>query len=93
VIDEQGRAEMLAALACVDFVVVFDEASVAGLVELVQPDVLVKSDQYTMTQVVGYETVLRRGGNVVSVPMKATYSTTDLIEQIQNLLPRKRHAA
>ena len=93
VIDERGRTEMLAALACVDYVVVFDEASVAPLVERVQPDVLVKSDQYTTEQVVGHETVLRRGGHVVAVPMKATYSTTDLIDRIQRLPTRKRAAA
>ncbi len=93
VINEQGRTEMLAALACVDYVVVFDEASVAPLVERVQPDVLVKSDQYTTEQVVGHETVLRRGGHVVSVPMKPTYSTTDLIDRIQRLPTRKRAAA
>jgi D-beta-D-heptose 7-phosphate kinase/D-beta-D-heptose 1-phosphate adenosyltransferase len=93
VIDERGRAEMLAALACVDYVVVFDEASVAGLVERVQPDVLVKSDQYATEQVVGHESVLRRGGHVVAVPMKPPYSTTDLIDRIQRLPSRKRAAA
>jgi rfaE bifunctional protein nucleotidyltransferase chain/domain len=93
VIDEQGRAEMLAALACVDYVVVFDEPSVAGLVDRVQPDVLVKSNQYATEQVVGHESVLRRGGHVVSVPMKQHYSTSELIEQIQRLPTRKRSAA
>jgi len=93
VIDAQGRAEMLAALACVDFVVVFDEASVAGLVDRVGPDVLVKADQYTTEQVVGHESVLRRGGHVVSVPTKPHYSTTDLIQRIQNIPSRKRSAA
>jgi bifunctional ADP-heptose synthase (sugar kinase/adenylyltransferase) len=92
VIDEQGRTEMLAAMACVDYVVVFDEASVAGLVERVAPDVLVKADQYTTEQVVGHESVLRRGGDVVSVPTRPRYSTTDVIESIQNI-PRKRSAA
>ena len=93
VIDEQGRAEMLAALACVDYVVVFDEASVAGLVDRVGPDVLVKADQYTTEQVVGHESVLRRGGLVVSVPTKSRYSTTDLIQRVQNIPARKRSAA
>ena len=97
VIDEQGRAEMLAALTCVDYIVVFDEASVAGLVDRVQPDVLVKADQYTTEQVVGHESVLRRGGQVVSVPTKGRYSTTDLIRRIQNISSRessrKRDAA
>ncbi len=93
VVDEQGRTEMLAALACVDYVVVFDEASVVSLVERVAPDVLVKADQYTTEQVVGHEAVLRRGGHVVSVPTKARYSTTDVIERIQNIPSRKRNAA
>jgi D-beta-D-heptose 7-phosphate kinase / D-beta-D-heptose 1-phosphate adenosyltransferase len=93
VIDEQGRAEMLAALACVDYVVVFDEASVAGLVDRVAPDVLVKADQYTTEQVVGHESVLRHGGRVVSVPTKPRYSTSNVIERIQNLPARKRSAA
>jgi D-beta-D-heptose 7-phosphate kinase / D-beta-D-heptose 1-phosphate adenosyltransferase len=93
VIDEQGRTEMLAALGCVDYVVVFDEASVAGLVERIGPDVLVKADQYTTEQVVGHESVLRRGGHVVSVPTKPRYSTTEVIERIQNLPCRKRSAA
>ena len=97
VIDQQGRTEMLAALACVDYVVVFDEASVAGLVERVAPDVLVKADQYTTEQVVGHESVLRRGGHVVSVPTEPRYSTTDLIQRIQKIpsrkASRKRNAA
>jgi D-beta-D-heptose 7-phosphate kinase/D-beta-D-heptose 1-phosphate adenosyltransferase len=93
IIAQQGRTEMLAALACVDYVVVFDDASVAGLVDRVQPDVLVKADQYAVEQVVGHESVLRRGGQIVSVPTKPQYSTTGLIEQIQNLPTRKRNAA
>jgi rfaE bifunctional protein nucleotidyltransferase chain/domain len=93
VIDEQGRSEMLAALTCIDYVVVFDEASVAGLVDRVQPDVLVKADQYSTEQVVGHESVLRRGGHVVSVPTKPRYSTTDLIQRIKNLPTQKRSAA
>jgi len=93
VIDVQGRAEMLAALACVDYVVVFDEASVAGLVERIGPDVLVKADHYSTEQVVGHESVLRRGGHVVSVPTKPNYSTTDLIQRIRNTPSRERSAA
>ncbi len=93
VIDEQGRSEMLAALACVDFVVVFDEASVAGLVERVAPDVLVKADQYTTEQVVGHQSVLGRGGQVVSVPTMPHYSTTELMRRIRNIPSRKRDAA
>lgn len=85
VVDQQGRAEMLAALACVDYVVVFDEASVAGLVAHVRPDVLVKSDQYAVEQVVGHDVVRRHGGRVVLVPMRSDYSTSGLIRKIAEL--------
>ncbi len=93
VIDEQGRSEMLAALACVDYVVVFDEASVSGLVDRVRPDVLVKADHYTTEQIVGSESVLRRGGHVVSVPTRPRYSTTGLIQRIQEMPGQQRKAA
>ncbi len=93
VVDEQGRSEMLAALSCVDGVVIFDDASVAHLVERVQPDVLVKADQYAIEQVVGHESVLRHGGHIVTVPTKARYSTTELIARIQAVPTRKRNAA
>lgn len=84
VIDEQGRAEMLAALSCVDYVVLFDDASVAALVEQVQPDVLAKSAEYSAEKIVGHEIVRRHGGHVVAVPMKPHYSTTQLIQRLRN---------
>jgi len=85
IIDQEGRAQMLAALACVDYVVIFDEASVTGLVERVRPDVLVKSAQYTPEEVVGHEIVRRYGGQIVLAPMKPAYSTTELIQKIREL--------
>ena len=93
VVDQQGRAEMLAALACVDYVVIFDEASVAGLVERVLPDVLVKGGEYAVEEIVGHQAVTRRGGLVLPLVMKACYSTSALIEKIRNLPFRKRSAA
>jgi len=86
IIDQQGRGEMLAALSCVDYVVVFDEASVEGLIAQVVPDVLVKAAQYSTEQVVGHKIVQRHGGHVVSVPMKPHYSTTRLIEKSRSVL-------
>lgn len=82
VIDEYGRAETLAALACVDYVVVFEEVSVAPLVERIRPDVLVKSALYTEDGVVGRDIVEGAGGRVVLAPAHSTYSTTGLIERI-----------
>jgi len=82
IIHEHDRAAMLAALACVDHVVVFDEPSVSPLVEQVRPDVLVKSAEYTVEQVVGQEIVQGYGGQVVLTAVKAGYSTTRMIERI-----------
>lgn len=82
IIAQQDRAAMLAALACVDHVVVFDDSSVASLVEQVRPDVLVKSAEYAVEQVVGQEIVHRYGGHVVLTSVRPGYSTTRLIERI-----------
>jgi D-beta-D-heptose 7-phosphate kinase/D-beta-D-heptose 1-phosphate adenosyltransferase len=85
IIDEQGRADMLSALTCVDYVVIFDEESVAPLVERVLPDVLVKAAQYTVDEVVGHEIVQAHGGQIVLAPMKSSYSTSRLIQKIADL--------
>jgi D-beta-D-heptose 7-phosphate kinase/D-beta-D-heptose 1-phosphate adenosyltransferase len=87
IVAQQGRAEMLAALACVDYVLVFDDTSVERLVGELLPDVLVKSSEYTVDQVVGSQTVQSQGGRVVLVPMKSDYSTSALIERVRNLSP------
>jgi len=82
IVDQQGRAEMLAALECVDYVVLFDDAHVDGLVERIMPDVLVKSAEYAVDQVVGGQSVQEHGGRVVLVPMKSRYSTSELLRRM-----------
>jgi len=81
IVGQSGRAQMLAALACVDYVVVFDDTSVRDLLKLLLPDVLVKGNEYTPDQVEGHEIVARYGGRVVLVPLEPGYSTTDLWEK------------
>jgi len=93
ILDQQARAAMLGALACVDYVVVFDETSVRDLVGEVLPDVLVKSAQYMDHEVIGHEIVERYGGRVVVSPTEADYSTTGLIERIQQLATRSHAVA
>lgn len=85
VINEQGRAAMLTALECVDYVVLFDEVSVEPLVQRIMPDVLAKAAQYAPHQVVGYQIVQANGGEVVCTKMHDEYSTTSIIEGIQRL--------
>ena len=88
IINQQGRAEVLAALGCVDYVVIFDDPSVAGLVGQVLPDVLVKAAQYAPEEVVGHEIVQGHGGRVVLAPMKGSYATSGLIGKIQGMVER-----
>lgn len=77
------RAFVLAHLASVDFVVPFEEDTPARLIEAVRPDVLVKGGDWPIERIVGRETVQARGGDVVSLPLIAGYSTTALIETIR----------
>lgn len=78
---EAERAEILAALACVDAAVIFDEDTPADIVRALQPDVLVKGADWAADAIVGRDTVEARGGRVVRVPVEAGWSTTGLIDR------------
>jgi len=78
------RAEALAALACVDAVVQFDEDTPAEIISAVQPDVLVKGADWPADQIVGRDSVEARGGRVIRVAVEPGYSTTALIERIRD---------
>lgn len=83
--DETSRARILAALAFVDAVVLFGEPTPLGLIELVQPDILVKGDDYAIDQIVGHEVVQHRGGQVLTVPLVRGYSTSRIVAHIKGL--------
>ena len=83
---EAERAYVLAALACVDAVVVFDQDTPLELVRLLQPDVIVKGGDYTPDTIVGADVVRARGGRVVVVPLTPGQSTTSIIQKL------RRHA-
>lgn len=85
IVAQADRAAMLAALECVDYVVLFDEASVERLVSRIRPDTLIKAAQYGTDQVVGHEVVESYGGQVRLAPMQPGYSTTELIQRIKSL--------
>ena len=80
--DEYARARILASLAFVDAVVLFSEPTPLALIELVQPDVLVKGDDYAPESIVGYDVVMARHGQVRTVPLVAGYSTSRIVERI-----------
>ena len=80
---EAERAEVLAALACVDAVVLFDEDTPADIIRAIQPDILVKGADWPADQIVGRDTVEASGGRVVRVPVEQGYSTTAIIDRIR----------
>ncbi len=81
--NERDRAEMLAAIQYVDYVVLFGESTPEQLIRAVRPDVLVKGSDWTDKGVVGREFVESYGGKVVLLDLLEGYSTTALIERIR----------
>lgn len=82
---ESDRAEILAGLAAVDFVVIFGEETPLALIQTVAPDVLVKGGDWPVEKIVGFDFVLKRGGLVRSLPFHPGHSTSALFERIQKL--------
>ncbi len=80
---ERARTRVLAGLAAVDCVVLFDEDTPLELIQALAPDVLVKGDDYARDRIVGADWVEARGGRVVRVPVVAGYSTTALVERLR----------
>src|ERR1700690_1472546 len=81
---EQDRAEVLAALASVDYVTIFDEPTPRELIARVLPSMLVKGADWAPDQVVGREEVEAAGGRVVSIPLAPGYSTTAILQKIRD---------
>jgi D-beta-D-heptose 7-phosphate kinase/D-beta-D-heptose 1-phosphate adenosyltransferase len=84
-IGEADRAHVLAALACVDYVTVFDADTPLALIEAIRPQVLVKGGDYTRERVIGHEVVEADGGHVELVPVVEGASTTAIVEKIARL--------
>ena len=80
---EKDRAELLCALEAVDYVVLFDEADPYNLIQAVQPDVLVKGDDWQDKGAVGSDIVEARGGEVCFYPVLEGYSSSSLVSRIQ----------
>ncbi len=82
-VSEADRTRVLAALACVDCVVVFAEDTPLELIRALRPDVLVKGADYAHDQIVGAADVEGWGGRVVRVPLVPGKSTTDLVRRLR----------
>jgi rfaE bifunctional protein nucleotidyltransferase chain/domain len=84
ILPEGQRAEVVAALGCVDYVIVFNEPDPQSLIAALQPDVLVKGGDWAVDRIVGREIVEARGGVVRTIPLVPGVSTTSLIQRIRS---------
>lgn len=85
ILNEQERAEVVAALQSVDYVIIFDEETPRKLIGELLPDVLVKGGDWALDEIIGRDEVESAGGRVLSLPYVQGSSTTDIIERIKNL--------
>lgn len=90
VLSQDERAELLSALASVDYVVIFEEADPSRIVDALEPDVLVKGADWAKEEVVGRETVEKRGGQVVTIPLVEGASTSNILRRIMEMAPPKK---
>jgi len=78
---EEARAEVLGALAFVDYIIIFEEETPLKLISGLEPDILVKGGDYRVEDIVGYREVSSRGGRVETIPLMEGYSSTSIIER------------
>ena len=82
ILSQQERAEILAALEFIDYVVIFDESTPLRLIKKLKPDFLIKGGDWTIDKIVGRDFVESYGGKVIAIPTVEGASTTNLIERI-----------
>lgn len=82
IIRQDQRAEVLASLKCVDYVIPFDDPDPLYLVKAIMPDVMVKGADWQEKDIIGADIVKQNGGEIVRVPVVPDISTTDIIQRI-----------
>jgi D-beta-D-heptose 7-phosphate kinase/D-beta-D-heptose 1-phosphate adenosyltransferase len=86
IVPQEERAEIIAALECVDFVTIFDQDDPLEIIAAVKPDILVKGGDWTINTIVGRDMVESYGGQVIALPLVPEVSTTRIIETIASHL-------
>ncbi len=81
-VPEAERAEVLSALACVDYVTIFDEATPQSVIDAIVPDVLVKGADWGLSEIVGRETVEKAGGKVCNITLVPGRSTSSIVARV-----------
>ncbi len=84
-VPEDERADIMAALESIDYVILFDDPTPQGLIEYLQPDILVKGGDWAEEAIVGADFVKAAGGRVVTIPLTEGRSTTNIVEKIRQV--------
>ena len=84
--DENSRAEIIAALVCVDAVIIFKENTPYELLKVLVPDILVKGADYKPEEIVGYDIIMTSGGKVLTIDFLEGYSTSLIEKKIRGHL-------
>lgn len=87
ILKEDERAEVIAALGCVDYVVIFDDVSPQKTIATLLPDILVKGGDWGVEQIIGAAEVTAAGGQVLSLNFVPGVSTSEIIARIQQIRP------
>jgi D-glycero-beta-D-manno-heptose 1-phosphate adenylyltransferase len=82
IVSEAERAEVVASLACVDYVFIFDDPTPKGVIDAIVPDVLIKGADWDISRIIGRATVEGAGGVVSNIPIVEGSSTTEIIERV-----------
>jgi D-beta-D-heptose 7-phosphate kinase/D-beta-D-heptose 1-phosphate adenosyltransferase len=89
-VPQEDRAYVLASLAMVDYVSIFDDDTPLELIKFVKPNVLVKGGDYKLDEIIGREFVERHGGKVLTIPLVPGKSTTEIINKLTHLLEKEK---
>ncbi|MDQ1277726.1 MAG: D-beta-D-heptose 7-phosphate kinase / D-beta-D-heptose 1-phosphate adenosyltransferase [Thermodesulfobacteriota bacterium] len=84
-VPEDERADIMAALESIDYVILFDDPTPQGLIEYLQPDILVKGGDWAEEAIAGADFVKAAGGRVVTIPLTEGRSTTNIVEKIRQV--------
>jgi rfaE bifunctional protein nucleotidyltransferase chain/domain len=79
--NQESRAEVLGALAFVDYIIVFEEDTPLDMIVTLEPDILIKGGDYKLEDIVGHQEVISSGGSVETIPMLEGYSSSSIIDR------------
>jgi D-glycero-beta-D-manno-heptose 1-phosphate adenylyltransferase len=88
IVSQDQRAEVLAGLACVDYITIFDEPDPLALIQTIKPDVLIKGADWEEKKIIGSDVVKSYGGNVERIEVVPDISTSRIIQRILELYGR-----